>query len=191
MTNILTSIYIHETAVVESGAIIGKGSKIWHFVHIRDQAHLGKNVIVGKSSYIDTKVIIGNNCKIQNLVSIFNGVSIGNDVFGGPHVTFTNDLYPRSSGDWEVVPTKIEDGVSLGANSTVLCGIIIGRHALVAAGGVVISNVPDHGFVAGNPAKLKGYVCICSRKILDKDSPSGSYSIKCEYCEKENNFRIA
>lgn len=186
----MTSVYIHETAVVEPGAVIGKGSKIWHFVHIRDQAHLGKNVIVGKSSYIDTNVIIGDNCKIQNLVSIFNGVTIGNDVFVGPHVTFTNDLYPRSRGVWEVVPTKIEDGVSLGANSTILCGINIGKHALVAAGAVVISNVPDRGIVAGNPAKLKGYACVCSRKILDKDTAPGNYSILCENCKKENNVRI-
>ena len=186
----MTSPYIHETAVVESGAILGDGSKIWHFVHVRSQANLGKNVIVGKSSYIDTNVIIGDNCKIQNLVSIFNGVTIGNDVFVGPHVTFTNDLYPRSSGDWSIVPTTIENGVSLGANSTILCGINIGEYALVAAGAVVISDVPDRGIVAGNPAKLKGYACICSRKILDRNAPQGTHSVKCKNCGNENTIII-
>src|SRR4030065_2887498 len=117
----------HPTAIVESG-IVGEGSKIWHFVHIRNEAIIGKNCNVGKSVYVDTEVRIGDNVKIQNFVSIYKGVEIEDDVFVGPSVVFTNDLYPRAFiwEDEKIVPTVVEKGASIGANSTIICGVTIG-----------------------------------------------------------------
>ncbi|MCE7736491.1 MAG: N-acetyltransferase [Candidatus Heimdallarchaeota archaeon] len=186
----MNSVFIHETAVVDEGSSLEEGCKIWHFAHVRKGAKLGRNVILGKSSYVDTGVIIGNNVKIQNLVSVYNGVTIGNDVFIGPHVAFTNDLYPRASGSWEICKTIIKDGVSIGANATILCGITIGPLALIAAGSVVIGDVPANGFVAGNPAKLKGYVCKCARKLLPATTSPGSYTEICPHCEQTNNINV-
>ncbi len=186
----MSKIFIHPKAVVEDGADIGEGSKIWHFAHVREGSKLGRNVIVGKSSYVDTGVVIGDNVKIQNLVSVYHGVTIGNDVFVGPHVTFTNDLYPRAVGDWEIVETRIEDGASLGANCTIICGNTVGKYALVAAGAVVTRSVPDHALVAGNPAKLKGWVCKCARKIAGKDLEKGKHMITCPHCNTVNEIVV-
>lgn len=186
----MNPVFIHETAIVEDGAVLEYGCKIWHFAHVRDGAKLGNNVIVGKSSYVDTGVVIGNNVKIQNMVSIYNGVTIGNDVFVGPHVAFTNDLYPRALGLWEIVKTRVMDGVSIGANATILCGVTIRKHALIAAGSVVIRDVPENGFMAGNPAQLKGYVCQCARKLLPKNTKSGNYTLTCPNCERKNNISV-
>lgn len=178
----MNEVFIHEKAVVDEGASIGEGSKIWHFSHIRGTATLGKNVIVGKSSYIDVNVNIGNNVKIQNLVSVYDGVTIEDNVFVGPHVTFTNDLYPRATGDWKIVPTQVKKGASIGANATILCGNTLGKYCLIAAGSVVIKDVPDHGLVAGNPARLIGWVCICARKLSSTGIKQGKNELKCEYC---------
>lgn len=172
--------FVHEKAVVDEGARIGEGSKIWHFAHIRGSAILGKNVIVGKSSYVDAEVIIGDNVKIQNLCSIFHGVRIGNNVFIGPHVAFTNDLYPRATGEWNITETTVEDGVSIGANSTIVCGITLGKHALIGAGTVVNKDVPPHGLVVGNPSRLIGWVCFCARKVAGKDFGGGE--LICKHC---------
>ncbi len=160
--------YRHPTAIIESD-IIGEGSKIWHFAHIREHAAIGKNCNIGKSTYIDTNVKIGNNVKIQNFVSIYNGIEIEDDVFIGPSVTFTNDLYPRSFiwKDGRLIPTFIKKGSSIGANSTIICGITIGEYAMIGAGSVVTKNVPPFGLIFGNPARLKGYVCYCGEKLKD------------------------
>lgn len=186
----LSDIYIHPTAIVETLSEINEGSKIWHFAHVRDHAKIGRNVIIGKSSYVDSHVIIGDNVKIQNLVSVYQGVTIESEVFVGPHVTFTNDLYPRAMGEWQIIPTLIQKGASLGANSTIICGLTVGEYALVAAGSVVTKDVPNHGFVAGNPARLKGYVCFCARKVADIDIPSGIHVINCSHCGKEVKLNI-
>lgn len=186
----MSDVFIHKSAFIDEGAKIGDGSKIWHFVHVRSTAEIGKNVIIGKGCYIDSNVKIGNNVKIQNLVSVYDGVSIENEVFVGPHVTFTNDLHPRAEGKWNVVKTKIKTGASLGANSTIICGNTIGEYALVAAGSVVTKNVPDHALVAGNPAKLLGWVCFCAHRIAGKELAKGDYSLKCETCGKINKINV-
>ncbi len=157
---------IHPTADVSSEASVGEGTSIWHWAQVREGASVGRNCNIGKDVYIDATVVVGNDCKIENFATVYRGVTIGNRVFIGPHVCFTNDLYPRSvSPDWEVVATKVEDGASIGANSTILCGITIGRNAMIAAGAVVTKDVPAHALVAGVPAKVNGWVCECGRPL--------------------------
>ena len=147
---------IHPTAIVELGAVIGHGTKVWHFAHIRTGAEIGADCVIGKDVYIDELVVIGDRVKIQNGVSVYQGVTLEDEVFVGPHVVFTNDPYPRSVGPWEVVPTRIRRGASLGANATILCGIEIGEWAMVGAGAVVTHSVPAGMLVRGNPARVVG-----------------------------------
>ena len=162
--------FIHPTAIVEEDVVIGEGTRIWHFVHVRKGARIGKNCNIGKGVYIDTGVVIGNNVKIQNFVSVYRGVTLEDDVFIGPHATFTNDLFPRSfNKEWKIVPTLVKRGASIGANATIVCGVTIGRYAMVGAGAVVTKNVPDFGLVYGNPARLKGFVCYCGRPLREED----------------------
>lgn len=179
--------FAHTTAIVEEGAIVGEGTRIWHFVHVRKGAKVGKNCNIGKDVYIDVDVEIGNNVKIQNGVSVYKGVKIEDDVFLGPHMTFTNDLYPRSfNQNWEIVKTLVKKGASIGANATIVCGVTIGEYAMVGAGSVVTKSVPDFGLVYGNPAKLKGFVCYCGRKLASIVKQDESYiTFKCSYCGKE------
>jgi len=158
--------YAHPTAIIESENI-GDGTKIWHFAHIREGARIGKNCNIGKDVYIDKDVLIGNNVKIQNFVSVYKGVTIEDDVFVGPSVTFTNDLYPRAFiwEDEKIVPTLVKKGASIGANSVIVCGIEIGEYAMIGAGSVVTKDVIPHGLYYGNPAKLRGFICKCGKKV--------------------------
>src|SRR5574340_569049 len=146
---------IHPTAEVSPQAVVGEGTSIWHWAQVREGARIGARCNIGKDVYLDTGVVVGDDCKIQNFASLYHGLTVGNRVFIGPHACFTNDLYPRAvSPDWQVVPTKVEDGASIGANATILCGLTIGRNAMVAAGAVVTKDVPAHALVAGVPAKV-------------------------------------
>ncbi|KPK28001.1 MAG: acetyltransferase [Desulfobacterales bacterium SG8_35_2] len=155
----MSGIFIHETAIVSPKAEIGINSKIWVNVQIRENATIGSNCIIGKDVYIDHGVTIGDNCKIQNHVSIYHGVHIEDDVFVGPNVSFTNDKYPRAfNNDWEIVPIYVRKGASIGANSTIVCGVEIGEYAMVAAGSIVTKDVAPYSLVMGTPAKHEGYV---------------------------------
>ena len=157
---------IHSTAEVSDKATIGDGTIVWHGVQIREGARLGRFCRIGKDAYIDADVVLGDRCKVQNFATIYKGVTIGNRVFIGPHVCFTNDLYPRAdSSDWRITPTKVDDGASIGANATILCGVVIGRSAMVAAGAVVTKDVPPQALVAGVPATAIGWVCECGRPL--------------------------
>lgn len=182
----MSDVFIHELAVVDEGAEIGKGTRIWHFAHIRGTAKIGESCIVGKGVYIDGDVTIGNNVKIQNGVSIYNGVTIEDDVFCGPHMVFTNDLYPRAvTQDWEVSKTLVKRGASIGANAVVICNIALGEYCMVGSGAVVTKDVPAHGLVVGNPARLVGFVCECGRPIKDEVSRNAeTITLNCSNCDE-------
>jgi len=157
---------IHPTAEISPDAVIGLDTSIWHWAQVREGARIGERCNIGKDVYIDSAVVVGDDCKIQNFAALYRGVTIGNRVFVGPHACFTNDAYPRAvSPDWKIVPTKVEDGASIGANATILCGLTVGRYAMVAAGSVVTKDVPAHALVAGIPAKVVGWVCECGRPL--------------------------
>lgn len=160
------SYFVHPTAEVSEEATIGDGCYIWHQAQVREGAKVGANCRIGKGAYLDKNVIVGDNCKLQNYATLYDGVTLGEGVFVGPHAVFTNDLYPRAKPrDWTIVPTRVEDGASIGANATIVCGIRVGRFAMVGAGAVVTKDVPDHALALGVPAKIHGYVCECGSKL--------------------------
>ena len=182
------SFFVHETSIVEKGANIGDGSKIWHHCHVRSTVEIGKNCILGKNVYVDKNVRIGNNVKIQNNVSVYDGVSIEDDVFVGPSVVFTNDVRPRAFiwDDSKLASTIVKKGASLGANSTIVCGDrIIGEYALVGAGAVVTKNVPPHALVMGCPAVVKGFVCTCAKELEFRKQAGKDAIMLCSACNKE------
>ena len=158
---------VHPTACIDEGATVGSGSRIWHFSHILPGTVIGENCTIGQNVVAGPDVVIGNGCKIQNNVSVYKGVTLEDDVFCGPSMVFTNVFNPRAAIRRmdEARPTLVRKGASLGANSTIVCGVTIGRHAFVGAGAVVTRDVPDHALVYGNPAKLHGWVCECGEKL--------------------------
>jgi UDP-2-acetamido-3-amino-2,3-dideoxy-glucuronate N-acetyltransferase len=183
--------YVHPGAEVSSEAHVGAGTRIWRQAHVREGASIGRDCNIGKGVYIDTHVRIGSRVKIQNSVSIFEGVTLEDGVFVGPHVCFTNDLFPRaitpagklkSAEDWQVTPTLVRYGASIGAGAVIVCGVTIGRFALVGAGSVVTRDVPAHALVLGNPARSHGYVCRCARRLTDVREQEGKLSGWCEAC---------
>ena len=154
-----SDIYVHPTANVDERAQIGNGTRVWINVQIREGSRIGQDCILSKDVYVDHGVTIGDGCKIQNSVSVYHGVTIGDRVFVGPNACFTNDKVPRADNpDWTVTPTRVSSGASIGANATIVCGVTIGRYAMVAAGSVVTKDVPDFALVMGNPARVVGYV---------------------------------
>lgn len=170
----MEGVKIHSTADVSPKAKIGSGSSIWNWAQVREGAEIGQNCIISKGVYIDSNVKIGNNCKVQNNVSVYHGVTIEDGVFVGPHVCFTNDMYPRAvnpdgslkkATDWQVSETLVKEGAAIGANSTIRCGITIGKWAIVGAGSVVTEDVPDFALVYGNPAKVHGFVDKEGKKV--------------------------
>jgi UDP-2-acetamido-3-amino-2,3-dideoxy-glucuronate N-acetyltransferase len=167
----MDNIYIHPTANVSKQAIIGDGTKIWINSQIREKSEIGTNCIISKDTYIDTEVKIGNNCKVQNSVSVYHGVTIEDDVFVGPNVCFTNDKVPRAfDSEWTITPTLVKKGVSIGANSTIVCGITLGEYCMIAAGSVVTKDIEPYSLVMGNPAKHYSYIDKIGNKIEGKSN---------------------
>jgi UDP-2-acetamido-3-amino-2,3-dideoxy-glucuronate N-acetyltransferase len=148
--------YAHETSIIDSNVTIGEGTKIWAFSHIMTGTVIGKNCIIGEGVHIGPNVIIGDDCKIQNHSLLYEGVIIEDEVFIGPNVVTTNDIEPKSIGKWDhrFRKTIFKKGASIGANSTIICGTVIGNDSLVGAGSVVTKNVREKTVVVGNPAKL-------------------------------------
>ena len=147
--------FVHQTSIVDDGAQIGEGTSIWHFSHIMKDAQIGRKCIIGQNVFVGSVVKIGNCCKIQNNVSLYKGVIIEDDVFCGPSCVFTNVYNPRAfiERKHEFRPTLVKKGTTVGANATIICGVTIGRYALIGAGAVVKENVPDYALVVGIPAK--------------------------------------
>lgn len=172
---IASDIKVHSSALIEDGATIGTGTRIWHNVHVRPGVSIGENCILGRDVYIDEDIRIGNNVKIQNRVSLYKECVIEDGVFIGPHVCFANDLYPRAvnpdgtlktANDWHAGSSWVGAGASIGAGSVILPSRRIGRFALVGAGSVVTRNVADHEIVVGNPARPIGLACRCGARLV-------------------------
>jgi acetyltransferase-like isoleucine patch superfamily enzyme len=187
------TIRIHPTAEVSDKIEIGDGTSIWHHAQVREGVKIGTNCIISKGVYVDAGVPIGNNVKIQNYVSVYHGVKIEDGVFVGPHVCFTNDMWPRAvnpdgslkvADDWVLSKTLVKKGAALGANSTIRCGITIGEWAMVGAGSVVTKDVPPHGLVLGNPAQLRGFVCACATKLEEDNRKGDTVTAKCPKCSR-------
>jgi len=183
----------HETAIVDDGCQIGEGTKIWHFSHISGGAVIGNNCKLGQNVYVAPKVKIGNYVKVQNNVSVYGGVELEDYVFCGPSMVFTNILnprckYPQDTAD-KYVRTMIREGASLGANCTIVCGIIIGKHAFVGASAVVTKDVPDYALVYGNPARIRGWVCECGKKLVFEEEKCKCANCGLEYIKEESRIR--
>jgi UDP-2-acetamido-3-amino-2,3-dideoxy-glucuronate N-acetyltransferase len=158
---------IHPTAIVDEGASIGENSRVWHWVHVCSGATIGRDCSLGQNVFVGNKVAIGNNVKIQNNVSVYDNVTLEDDVFCGPSMVFTNVYNPRSavSRKDEYRNTLVKKGVTLGANSTIVCGITIGEYAFIGAGAVVNKDVPAYALMVGVPAKQIGWMSAYGEKL--------------------------
>ncbi|HMV79378.1 MAG TPA: acyltransferase [Leptospiraceae bacterium] len=161
------SFFIHETSICDEGVLIGNGTKVWHFSHILKGSSIGENCSFGQNCVVGPNVKVGNGVKVQNNISIYEGVEVEDDVFLGPSMVFTNVINPRSFivRKTEFKKTLLKKGCSVGANSTIVCGVTIGRYALIGAGAVVTKDVPDFGMFYGNPGKLQGWVSIAGNRL--------------------------
>jgi UDP-2-acetamido-3-amino-2,3-dideoxy-glucuronate N-acetyltransferase len=159
----------HPTAVVERGARIGAGTRVWHFCHVMAGARIGARCVLGQNVYVAARAVIGDGCRIQNNVSIYDGVVLADEVFVGPSAVFTNVRTPRAAIDRrrQTEPTVVGRGATIGANATIVCGARIGEFAFVAAGAVVTGDVPAHAVVSGIPARVAGWICRCGEKTAE------------------------
>jgi UDP-2-acetamido-3-amino-2,3-dideoxy-glucuronate N-acetyltransferase len=165
--------FAHESAYIDEGCSIGKGTKIWHFSHIMSGCVLGERCNVGQNVVISPQVVLGNNVKVQNNVSIYTGVVCEDDVFLGPSMVFTNVINPRSAVNRkdQYLKTIVGKGASIGANATIVCGHNIGKYAFIGAGAVVTKHVPDYALVIGNPARQIGWMSEYGHKLIfDKEA---------------------
>lgn len=181
--------FIHESSYVDENVKIGDNTKIWHFTHIHSGVKIGERCSLGQNVNVGNNVIIGNGVKIQNNVSVYEGVELEDYVFCGPSMVFTNDLTPRSKypkGKEGYKFTLVKHGASIGANSTIVCGNVIGKWAMIASGAVVTKDVPDYALVAGIPARQIGWVCECG-EVLKRDFLCNVCNRK--YVEIENDLK--
>lgn len=172
----------HETAIVDDGATIGDGTKIWHFSHVQSGAIIGEDCVLGQNVNVAGGAVVGNRCKIQNNVSIYEGVTLEDDVFCGPSCVFTNDHQPRAHSilGWTVSSTLVKKGASIGANATIVCGNTLGEYCMIGSGGVVTHDIPAYALEVGVPARQVGWVCECGSKLDD--------ALVCPACGAEYTF---
>lgn len=179
--------FVHESSFIDENVEIGEGTKIWHFSHILKNTKIGKKCTIGQNIVIGPNVTIGNNVKIQNNVSVYDGVMLEDDVFCGPSMVFTNVINPRSH--WprkdEYKKTRVKKGASLGANSTIVCGITIGQYAFIGAGALANRDIPDYSLVYGVPAQIQGWMCYCGKKLNLSNSPDSQETTECMNCGRQ------
>jgi len=156
----MNEIYVHETAVIDEGASIGKRTQIWHFCHVMGKAEIGENCKLGQNVFVGNHVKLGNNVKVQNNVSVYEGVICEDDVFLGPSMVFTNVINPRSTLNRkeEFKKTQVKKGATIGANATIICGVTLGEYCLIGAGSVVTKDVKPFALMVGVPARKTGWV---------------------------------
>ena len=175
----MTRAFVHDSAYVDDGAVVGDDTKIWHFCHVMPGAAIGSRCTLGQNVVVMGGTKIGDNVKIQNNVSIYDGVELEDDVFCGPSMVFTNVINPRSHvpRKSEYQKTLVKRGATIGANATIVCGVTLGEYCFVGAGAVVTRDVPAHALVAGVPARRTGWVCACGVKLEE-----GILEIACGAC---------
>ncbi|MEQ8603721.1 MAG: acyltransferase [Marivibrio sp.] len=161
--------FIHPSAVIDDGVEIGADVKIWHFVHVLSGTTIGEGTILGQNVMAGPRVAIGAACKVQNNVSLYESVTLEDEVFCGPSCVFTNVMTPRAFIERkdEFLPTRVRRGATIGANATILCGVTIGRYAMIGAGAVVTKDVEDHALVVGNPARRIGWVSRVGERLAE------------------------
>src|SRR4051812_31014296 len=166
--------FVHESAYVDDGDRIGKGTKVWHFCHVMPGADIGERCNLGQNVVVMNGTRIGNNVKIQNNVSVYEGVTLEDDVFCGPSMVFTNVINPRSavSRKHEYKPTLVRRGASIGANATIICGSTLGEYAFIGAGAVVAHDVPAYALMVGVPARRIGWMCECGERLPEQERPT-------------------
>lgn len=175
---------VHETAVVDPGAVLGEDTRVWHFCHISEGARIGARCVLGQNVFVGPGVQVGDGVKIQNNVSVYAGVTIEDEVFLGPSCVFTNVLTPRAHVERkdEFGLTRVGRGATIGANATIVCGHAVGQYALVGAGSVVTKDVPAHALVLGNPARRVGWACRCGEVLRGDEG-------RCHRCD--DRYRIS
>lgn len=187
------SFFKHETAIVEKGAQIGEGTKIWHWVHVMGNAQIGANCVLGQNVFVG-KALLGNNVRVQNNVSIYDEVILEDDVFCGPSMVFTNVINPRSHVQRkdEYKKTYVRQGASIGANATIVCGNEIGQYAFVGAGSVITKQVPNYALMVGNPARQIGWVSKAGMRLYFDNTRTAVCTETNEKYKMEENkvFRI-
>lgn len=173
----MSDYYVHPSAIVDDGARVGAGTKVWHFAHVSGGAVIGRRCVFGQNTYVAATCVVGDNVKVQNNVSLYDGVVLEDDVFVGPSAVFTNVVNPRSAFPRkdEYRRTVVGKGATIGANATIVCGHDVGPGAFVAAGAVVTRNVPAYALVMGVPARVTGWVCACGVQLKDEH-------LACEVC---------
>ena len=192
----MNNFFVHPTSIIDDNVEIGEGTKIWHFCHIQSGAKIGQNCSFGQNVNISNNVKVGNGVKVQNNVSVYEGVELRDFVFCGPSCVFTNDLTPRAKypkGRSGYKKTIVEEGASIGANATIVCGHTIGKYALIGAGAVVTTDVLPHALMIGIPAQRKGWVCECGQvlskkqdipELVDNMIVTGTY-YQCRDCQRK------
>jgi UDP-2-acetamido-3-amino-2,3-dideoxy-glucuronate N-acetyltransferase len=179
----MPGVFVHESSYVDDPCEIGERTKIWHFSHIMKNCRIGPDCNIGQNVVISPDVVLGRNVKVQNNVSIYTGCILEDDVFCGPSMVFTNVINPRSHvvRRDQYKTTLVRRGASIGANSTIVCGITIGRYAFIGAGSVVTRDVPDYALAHGNPARVRGWMCACGIK-LEMEARDGAGRGLCPAC---------
>ena len=162
-------VFVHDRALCESGDV-GAGTRVWAFAHVMDGARIGADCNICDHAFVESGAVVGDRVTVKNNVALWDGVTVGDDVFLGPDVVFTNDRNPRAAFKKSregFLPTVVERGASIGANATVVCGVVIGASAFVGAGSVVVGDVPARALVVGNPARFLGWICDCGERLAD------------------------